>query len=63
MMNQSRRRCVEPVETDEMILASKFIVTVIPKGCHDSGEIYDTPTGFVKTVKIAINISLPRSSI
>ena len=58
MMNQSRRRCVEPVETDEMILAS-----VIPKGCHDSGEIYDTPTGFVKTVKIAINISLPRSSI
>ncbi len=47
MTSQSRRRCVEPVETDEMILDTMFAVIAIPMGWHDSTQVYDTPSGLV----------------
>lgn len=60
---KSRRRCVEPIETDKMILDFSQARTQIPKGWHDLRQTNDTPSGLVNPRTRIYNHSTPSEFI
>lgn len=56
---KSRRRRVEPVETDEMTLGFSPTRSQILKGWHDVRQTNDTPSGLITCQTRSYNHSTP----